>query len=99
MSLGYFFLIVIYIEIANARNSYMGRDQNKRKIASKIIFHCDAGIGVSSVAIGSRSLSFCFGFHEINIIAPFHTGIHRIYLCNKSQCVWNKMGVGIHVCA
>ena len=41
MSLGYFFLIVIYIEIANASNSYTGRYQNKKikKIASKIIFH------------------------------------------------------------
>jgi hypothetical protein len=41
MTLGYFFLIVIYIEIANASNSYTGRYQNKKikKIASKIIFH------------------------------------------------------------
>ena len=37
VTLGYFFLIVIYIKIANARNT--GRYQNKRKISSKIIFH------------------------------------------------------------
>lgn len=39
MTLGHFFLIVIYIEIASASNSHTGRYQNKRKIASEVIFH------------------------------------------------------------
>lgn len=80
MTLGHFFLIVIYIETARASNSHTGRYQNKRKIASEVIFHrrwyqCERRSNVK------WELVILF---LVCVISMIHTGGHYFSVCSKS---------------